>query len=114
MSSLFRRKSKAHKKTRQKRRQTRYFDEGHLQLKQGIWHAVMPIPRDVQEIVGKSLVRKKTRFTASLKTTNIEEARMRLPAYIRQWEAQISQARRLSSTAAPANSWAAALRDEHG
>lgn len=106
MARKYGRYAKAPKKTRTKRRDTENFDEARLQLRRGIWHAVMPIPRDVQEMIGQSSARK-TRFAASLKTKNIEEAAMRLPAYISQWNAQVAQARRMVSRDAAAVSWGA-------
>lgn len=108
MANRYRRYDRAPKKARTKRRNTEYFDEAHLQLRRGMWHAVMPVPRDVQEAIGQSLVRK-TRFTASLKTRSIEEARMRLPAYISLWKAQIANARRAASMRTVATTWGAAV-----
>jgi hypothetical protein len=108
VANRYRRYGRAPKNARTKRRDTEYFDEAHLQLRRGIWHAVMPIPRDVQEAVGQSSTRK-TRFGASLKTRSIEEARMRLPAYISLWKAQIAQARRASSKRAAATAWGTAV-----
>lgn len=103
MARKYGRDAKAPKKARTKRRDTENFDEARLQLRRGIWHAVMPIPRDVQEKIGQSLARK-TRFSASLKTRHFEEASMRLPAYISHWKARITEARRMASRDAAA-SW---------
>ena len=64
-----------------------------LECKRGVWHAVMPGPRDVQEALAGKAVRK-TRFDASLNTKDLEEAATSLPAQISVWRNRIAEARR--------------------
>lgn len=103
MSNRYWRQNKTQKKRQPKRSRIQTFDEANLQLKKGIWHAVMPIPRDVQEAIGTTSNRK-LRFSASLRTKHLSEAEMRLPAHINQWKAKITEARRAASRNAAATS----------
>jgi hypothetical protein len=94
----------AKKKRRPKRRPIKTFEAANLQLKRGIWHAVLPVPRDVQSALG-STGRRKLRFSASLKTRHLREAERHLPAYISTWKAQIAQARHTASKRTTMSPW---------
>ena len=92
------------KKKAPKRQRIETFDECCLQIKGGVWYAVMPVPRDAQEALAGKAARK-LRFTASLDTEDADVAVARMPAQISKWRRQIVLARRKSAKNARAGNW---------
>lgn len=109
MHRKYAKRDRSRKKTTPKRRGVETFDDCFLQVKRGVWHAVMPVPRDVQEALASKASRK-TRFAASLETDDVDEAITRLPAQINEWRLQIEKARRRSAKVVSAGSWSASGR----
>ena len=102
-------RDRSRKKTTLKRRRVETFDDCCLQARSGIWHAVMPVPRDVQEALAIRASRK-IRFAASLETDDVDEATRRLPVQINEWRRQIIKARRDLARTVESSSWSASSR----
>ena len=76
----------------------------HLELRNHIWNAVLTVPEDVREQIGK------LRFKKALGTSSEREAQLLAAPYIAKWKAEIRQARgNPKAVAAEAMRWREAL-----
>ena len=76
----------------------------YLELRNHIWHAVLTVPQDARDKLGK------LRFKLSLETSNEKEAQLLAAPHVAKWKAEIRQARGTAGAVSnEALRWRAAL-----